>query len=101
MAQKKQFHILTEDLDTIEKVSPSIMRTFESLFFIHQIKNKAAKIDYCECRFKYNVLHYADKRRILKLVHSCHVVACDLYEHDLYDEYMAFDCLLIHLLNML
>lgn len=101
MAQKKQFHILTEDLETIEKVSPSIIRSFESLFFIHQVITKAAKIDYFECRLQYYVLHHANKRRFLTLVHSCHVVACDLYKHDRFTEYMAFDCLLTHLINLL
>lgn len=101
MAQKKQFYILTEDLDAIEQVSPSIKRIFDSLFVVRPIKYKSANIDYFECRLRFRDFDHVNKRRYLSLVHSCHAVACDLYRQDCSMEYMAFDCLFTHLINML
>ena len=99
--RKLEFQILTEDIERVETLSPHIFRSLERFFSFHRVYNKAAKISYYLLRLRFRCLHHANKRAFHSLIHSVHVVACDLYKREDFTSYMAFDALLVHLVHML
>lgn len=98
---RKRFSILTSDLDMIANVSPSVYKSLKVLFLFEHVLNKEARIDYYDCRLLVRVLHHQNKRKFFSLIHSCHVIACEMYKTDRFSEYMAFDALMLHLIHLL
>lgn len=99
--RKLEFQFLTEDIERVETVSPYVFQSLERFFAFHRVVNKASKIDYYLLRLRFRCLHHANKRAYFTLIHSVHVVACDLYRREDFTSYMAFDELLVHLVRML
>lgn len=95
------FHLLTSDWFMIQKVSPTVAKTLDKYFGYERIQDKKARIDYCRFFNRHYCLHPSRRRGFVSLLHSLHVVACDLYRTGDFDKYMAFDALFTHLLRSL
>lgn len=101
MKKNISFHLLTSDWLMIQKVSPSVASMLEKYFGYERIQDKKAKIDYYRFFNHYYCLYPSKRRGFVSLLHSLHVVACDLYRTGDFDKYMAFDALFVHLLRSL
>lgn len=95
------FYLLTFDWFMIQKVSPTVVQMLQKYFGCQRIQDKKAKIDYYKFVHHYYCLYPSKRRGFVSLLHSLHVVACDLYRQGEFDKYMAFDALFTHLLRSL
>lgn len=95
------FHFLTSDLKLIEGRSPSIFKSLHQFFLFKHVVDKKKRIDYCELRLLYYTLHHDNKRKFVHLIHSVHIMCCNLYMDGCFGDYLVFDSLLVHLISCL
>lgn len=99
--RRKNLTISLEDWKTLLKVSPSIATQMKKYFFVDIEKIKKHGFCVVTLTYRYYATHPYVRRGFYSLIHSLHVVACDLYRKGDFSEYLVLDGFMFMLIKML
>lgn len=99
--KRKQLVISVEDWKVLAHVSPSIVTNIKRYFFVDIEPVRSQGLCLVRLTYRYYATQPKLKRGFYSLIHSLHVVACDLYRKGDFSDYLVFDGFMFLLIRML